>query len=467
MPWKTSFKGFLICPLFLLLSCFENSWSLPEQLNDNFERPSDQRIISINDLLGLYAQQIEIDGGPILDLSAHAHKFLRGVVISSDAWGNYYKELVIQDRFENPSSGLRVLVDHTSLSDRFAPGHEIYIALEGLDLGPDQQMLTLGIEDGGRIKSFGLDQDFGSRILRDTVQGVVIPRDVTLETLTHHHMNQWIKIQDVQFHRSFVMGSEPASFAAGVEDRYDGNRLMESCTGRNQLLLQTSVYADFQTQKLPQGRGYVQGILQYDYYGKYPVLIVNSADDLVMDLSQRCDPEVLECPESSSPGRLIERFDFEDLNDFEDLIASGWSIISTHANPLWEFGTYSGNRYLLIDGRDSPSDTLKTKLISPAIEIPIETEQLNLELDMQVNFAQGIPLSLYIGELQGDEILWTLMDYIMPSGPANTYGTFETLGPISLSCAGSTLVLGLSYDQLDTFDQTRYHIDNIEWRVWP
>lgn len=59
------------------------------------------------------------------------------------------------------------------------------------------------------------------------------------------------------------------------------------------------------------------------------------------------------------------------------------------------------------------------------------------------------------------------MDYIMPTGPANTYGTFETLGPISLSCAGSSMVLGLSYEQLSEYDRARYHIDNIEWRVWP
>ena len=76
-------------------------------------------------------------------------------------------------------------------------------------------------------------------------------------------------------------------------------------------------------------------------------------------------------------------------------------------------------------------------------------------------------VSFYLGQVQGDEILWTLMDYIMPMGPTNTYGAFKTVGPISLSCAGSSIVLGLSYTQLSEYDSTRYHIDNIEWRVWP
>jgi len=110
---------------------------------------------------------------------------------------------------------------------------------------------------------------------------------------------------------------------------------------------------------------------------------------------------------------------------------------------------------------------LRTKLISPVIEIPAQTQELTLELDVQVNFAQGIPLSFYIGQVQQDQINWTLLDYTMPIGPANTYGSFQTVGPISINCIASPLVLGLDYSQLSEYDRTRYHLDNIEWRVWP
>lgn len=467
MFYKMFFKGILGSFLLVLMSCFDDQWRPPDHSKEPFERPSADLIMSINDLFGLYEQQMALDGNPVLDLNAHANKYLEGLVISSDSWGNYYKELVIQDRPEEPTAGLRILVDQTSLSDRFAPGHRIYISLEGLDLGLDQQMLTLGVEDGGRIKALALDDEFGTKILRDTLVTSLAPKIVTLETLDQNKMNQWIKIEEVQFHRSLVMGPQVATFAAGNDDRYDGNRLIESCAGGNQLLLQTSVFADFQTQKLPQGRGHIQGILQYDYYGAYPVLVVNSSDELVMDSPQRCDPDVLVCPEPSHIPRLIKRYDFEQVSDLQDLIASGWNVTTNSADPLWEFGTYSGNHYLLIDGRDSPSDSLKTRLISPVIEFPLQTQELTLELDLQVNFAQGIPLSLYIGEVQGDEIIWTLLDYIMPTGPANNYGDFQTLGPISLSCVNAPIVLGLSYEQLSEYDRTRYHIDNIEFRVWP
>ena len=133
-----SIKQWLILSPILFSSCVENQWVPPEKLHEPFVRPAEELILTINDLLGLYQQQIALEDNPILDLNAHSSKFLTGVVISSDASGNYYKELVIQDRAENSSAGLRVLVDHPSLSDRFAPGHQIYIALQGLYLGPDQ-----------------------------------------------------------------------------------------------------------------------------------------------------------------------------------------------------------------------------------------------------------------------------------------------------------------------------------------
>ena len=462
-----SIKQCLILSPILFSSCVENQWVPPEKLHEPFVRPAEELILTINDLLGLYQQQIALEDNPILDLNAHSSKFLTGVVISSDASGNYYKELVIQDRAENPSAGLRVLVDHPSLSDRFAPGHQIYIALQGLDLGPDQEMLTLGIEDGGRIKAFDLDQDYGSRVIRDTLIQPIVPKILPLAALDRSVMNQWIMIEDVQFHRALVSGQNIETFAAGENDRYDGNRLIESCLGSDQLILQTSVFANFQTQKLPQGRGFLQGILQYDYYGEYPVLVINRAEDVVMESPQRCDPEVLQCTDPEGSSRLFQRYDFENVEDLEGLIAAGWRLVSNTSNPLWDFGTYSGNRYLLIDGRESDSDTLRTKLISPVIEIPAQTQELTLELDVQVNFAQGIPLSFYIGQVQQDQINWTLLDYTMPIGPANTYGSFQTVGPISINCIASPLVLGLDYSQLSEYDRTRYHLDNIEWRVWP
>ena len=467
MTLKIIFRSMVFGLTFIHHSCSVNPWDLPENLTVPFVRPPEEHLISIRDLLSLYEQQLALDGNPILDLNAHASKFLTGYVISSDAWGNYYKELVIQDKPQSPSSGVRVLIDHTSLSDRFTPGNQIYISLQGLDFGLNQQMFTLGIEDGGQIKALTLDPEFGTRILRDTLTFDLMPRMVSLETLTPSHMNQWIQIDDVQFHRSQVMGPEPATFAAGSQDRYDGNRLLESCSGSSQLILQTSVFAEFQTQKLPQGRGFVQGILQYDYYGEYPVLVINNRSDLMMDSPQRCDPDLLQCTLPNLNYRMFERFNFESTQDLEHLIEQGWRVTSNTTNSMWEFGNYAGNRYLFIDGRDSPIDTLKTKLISPVFNMPAQVEELTLELDLQVNFAQGVPLSLYLGALDGDQIQWTLMDYVMPTGPSNGYGDFKTIGPISLSCAGPNFVLGLYYEQLSQYDKTRYHIDNIELRVWP
>ena len=127
MTLKIIFRSMVFGLTFIHHSCSGNPWELPENLTVPFVRPPEEHLISIRDLLSLYEQQLALDGNPILDLNAHASKFRTGYVISSDAWGNYYKELVIQDKPQSPSSGVRVLIDHTSLSDRFTPGNQIYI----------------------------------------------------------------------------------------------------------------------------------------------------------------------------------------------------------------------------------------------------------------------------------------------------------------------------------------------------
>ena len=463
-------KNFLVIVLMssmIFSSCYEVHWELPEQTTAIDSIPRKTQQIEISDLKGLYAQNITINDDPFLDLSSLAGKYVRGYVISSDALGNFYKELFIQDRPMNPSSGLRVLIDQRALSDYYPIGQKVYIALAGLELGFDQGVFTLGIEDGGSLHAFGLNSWPEQRILKDTIIADISPKNIDFDQINTHEMNQWIRLNQVQFHR-WLVGSLPLStFAADPNDQYDGLRIIESCTSSDQVILQTSVYADFQTDKLPQGLGSIQGILQYDYYGTYPVLVINGPGDVQMNEPDRCDPIVISCPAAPSIGVLFERQDFSEIDDFSDLLTLGWTLETNAAEPIWDFGTYAGNQYLYIDGRDQTNDLLDTRLISPEITLPEGYTEMSLELDVQVNYNTGIPLSLYIGQMVGNQRQWTLLDYVLPSGPSNGYGDFETIGPFSLSCLSGPLVLCIEYQQRGPQDQTRYHLDNIEWRLLP
>lgn len=66
-----------------------------------------------------------------------------GQVISSDATGNIYRSLYIQDA----TGGIEVKIGNTGLYNDYKPGQEIYVRCNGLTLGNYEGMLQLGIED--------------------------------------------------------------------------------------------------------------------------------------------------------------------------------------------------------------------------------------------------------------------------------------------------------------------------------
>ena len=70
--------------------------------------------------------------------------WLSGYVTSSDASGNFFKELFIQDKKASPSRGLRLLLDQTALHTYYQPGMKIFVKLNGLGSGLERGILSLG-----------------------------------------------------------------------------------------------------------------------------------------------------------------------------------------------------------------------------------------------------------------------------------------------------------------------------------
>ena len=70
--------------------------------------------------------------------------WLTGYVSSSDAMGNFYKEVYIQDHYQNPKRGLRLLLDQTALHNFIPVGMKVWVRLNGLGAGTHQGVLSLG-----------------------------------------------------------------------------------------------------------------------------------------------------------------------------------------------------------------------------------------------------------------------------------------------------------------------------------
>lgn len=92
--------------------------------------------ITIADLKALYTK----DGYPV---HLEEDYIIGGQVISSDASGNVYRTLYIQDE----TGGIEVKIGLTGLYNDYKLGQWIYVKCEGLTLGNYQGMLQIGVDD--------------------------------------------------------------------------------------------------------------------------------------------------------------------------------------------------------------------------------------------------------------------------------------------------------------------------------
>jgi hypothetical protein len=63
--------------------------------------------------------------------------YVEGYVVSTDAAGNFYKKIIIQDNAENATAGIEVILNKTSLNETYELGRKVYIKLDGLTVSYD------------------------------------------------------------------------------------------------------------------------------------------------------------------------------------------------------------------------------------------------------------------------------------------------------------------------------------------
>ena len=79
-------------------------------------------------------------------------KIISGYVVSSDASGNFYKELYIQDDPTNPTAAIRLALDQTDLHTTYEIGRQVLVKLNGLYIGlGDGDVITIGAKDDDEI----------------------------------------------------------------------------------------------------------------------------------------------------------------------------------------------------------------------------------------------------------------------------------------------------------------------------
>jgi hypothetical protein len=409
----------------------------------------------------------------IYDFEGGNSDFIAGYVISSDEGGNFFEEMIIQDKLENPTIGVKLLIDVNPLFTRYEVGRKIYIKLDGLAVGITNGLLTLGTNSGGGPDKIPATLE-DATIFRSAETGTLVPLPLEIIEFANDKTNLFIQLQNVQFNRDEVLGEEPNTFAAEPLDEFDGERILESCITGSSTIFSTSTFADFKSLLLPTTSGSMNVILTKNFFGSEFNVSINSPADVNIDSGDRCDPAefftdtTVNCDDMTLPGsNLLLSEDFQSYSDTGELVAGGWTLINIGGGSYtWGLDNFGTNNYVIANAFNSDENNIDTWLISPAFDLDSTAEDV-LNFDIQTNFDGGEVLAVYIStnfiDIETDSNWSLLEDANIPSGPSGGFGNFQAAGPINTSCIiGSSARIAFRYTGSDSGITTRYHLDNIE-----
>jgi len=206
---------------------------------------------------------------------------LKGYVTSSDATGNFYKEVYIQDDPISPADAIRVLIDVSDSYNMFNPGREVYINLNGLYIGEYRTgdgVVSIGEFDSGQNRIANIREAVvKDHMLRSSTISELTSLSVKFSEISDAHIGIMVEISDVS-----VVSSQVGKPFVDPNDSYDTQRKLEACEGfgKTSFILETSAFANFKQNLLPAGTGTISGIISKTYNGDDLVLILNSIDDV-------------------------------------------------------------------------------------------------------------------------------------------------------------------------------------------
>ncbi|GFD78508.1 hypothetical protein KUL118_13700 [Tenacibaculum sp. KUL118] len=252
------YKIFAILFIAISASCVDNN---------DFELPTigpDKQYENLKSLDEVIAQY----NGNIVEFNDDTTIF--GYVVSDDREGNFYKELVIQDKPENPTVGVVIKIDDANLGARYNIGRKIYVKLKGLALSKPYSAFEIGIKGTGNRTDRISANDYISKIDRSSEIVDIIPTTLTIGELTENHINTLVKIENLQSETKGLQYAYP-------EDNSYITRTMTSCETFEKIDISTSKFVSFKEYYIPDNKGSITAILD-EFAGNYQLILRNTND---------------------------------------------------------------------------------------------------------------------------------------------------------------------------------------------
>lgn len=400
--------------------------------------------------------------------------YIVGYVISSDKGGNFFEELIIQNKIDDsnpdndPRLGLKIEINTSSLYNSFEIGRKVYVKMNGLTIGLSNGVLSIGKGDSNQIKQIQASE-FRNIILRSSEVATLIPKVSNIQDLTGKDENTLIQLNNMQVNR-FDLAS---TYAGESTDEFDGFRILESCDNKVSILMQTSTFADFKSLPVPQGKGSIQGIFGRDYGDDFNVLMINSTTDIKFDNSERCDPLELNCglaPSYGTTNLFYENFESQTNNRL--ITGNGWTNYIEAGTEGWEaFSSTSSNaslgRSARVQSASSGDASNITWLITPAINLTGKNG-VTLRFKTSNSLADSSFLEvLYSLNWDGTpanikSATWGVLSAAYVVKDSDSFVPWFNSGNVDLTCATGTIHIAFKYtgSGQDSFDGI-YELDEV------
>jgi len=399
-----------------------------------------------------------------------------GIVVSSDATGNFYKEIHVQ---QDSTAGIRIAIDAYELHNDFPIGKKIYVKCKGLTLFRKNGMVSLGQGYGYGITSPNIDKYIvkatsGNAIPIKTYRIDELATGSTVSSLKTTTLgislqSMLIKIENVQMKPQDTLRTY-ANVAFKDSWDFTNPPLVTDCA-ENIIILLNSGYADFAGKMMPSKNGTITAVMTF--YGSVttnadPQLIVSSDKDLNFTNSRcaRVISPVLGGASISYSGSFTENFesytvstkDFPMYLNYPDLGAKYWELKS--------FGT-PANKYIQMSSFGSGGTSTDNTVY---FMVPVDFTAANtLTFKANAGYYNGAALKVHTltgftpGTMLNPANLNNISsNFTLPTGPTSGYGTFASAGTYNFPAAltGNGFIV-FEYSGAATGTTTTIQIDDV------
>ncbi len=292
---------------------------------------------------------------------------ITGIVTANDESGNLYKKMIIQDE----TGALELAIDQTNLANEYKVGQRVYIKCKGLYVGDYNNLIQLGyIYNGGigRMPAVMVP----SHIFRDSLAGEKpVPQVLTISDLGETDKTNPVVSRLVTFEN--VMFATPGELFA-PDDKDATDRMIFDQSGSD-LVVRSSKYSNFSSNKIPQGYGKLTGILSL-YRETWQLTLRDLTD--VTGFS-----DTIPLPTATGNGTFEDPYNIESarINSSTTPVWVKGFIVGVYetVNPVFVpnfTGPYTTNSNLLL--ADSPDETILAKCVPVQLPGGAIRDSLNL-----------------------------------------------------------------------------------------